>query len=115
MLTQYVKAAVDEVRTEIRGITGKEDEAAGAWSELENTGKWIASELSATVSLAGELSRLEMVDAGSESVSETGFAQTKIERFYSQYSKIPHPFDVGKRLELSRVELRRSRRGYCCT
>jgi hypothetical protein len=110
-LTQYVKTGVEEIRSEIRAFTGKKDyEFASAWSELEETGKRITSELSVTVRLAGEISRLEMVDAGYETASETGIAQTKIERFYSQYSKIPHPFDVGRRLELSPVELRSATR-----
>jgi hypothetical protein len=107
ILTQYVEAAVEEIRSQIRVAIGKVDyELPGTWSELEEAGKRIASELSMTVRLAGEISRLETVDAEYETARDTGFAQTKIERFYSQYSKIPHPFDAGQRLELSTVELR---------
>lgn len=110
-LAQYAKEAVEEIRSQIRAFVGKTDyELAGAWSKLEETGKRIASELSVTVRLAGEISRLEIVEAGYETPSETGFAQTKIERFCSQYSKIRHPFNVGQRLELSPVELRNATR-----
>lgn len=110
-LTRYVKTAVEEIRSQIRSCVGTTDyELSAAWSKVEETGKRIASELSVTVRLAGEISRLEIVEAGYETPSETGFAQTKIERFYSQYSKIPHPFDISQRLELSPVELRNATR-----
>jgi hypothetical protein len=110
-LTQYVKESVEEIRSQIHSIVGKIDyELPAPWSKVEDTGKRIASELSVTVRLAGEISRLEIVEAGYETPSDTGFAQTKIERFYSQYSKIPHPFDVSQSLELSPVELRNTTR-----
>jgi hypothetical protein len=91
-LTHYAKTATEEIRSQVHAIVGKTDyELLGAWSKLEETGKRLASELSVTVRLEGEISRLEMVDAGHETPSDTGFAQTKIDRFYCQYSKIPHP------------------------
>ena len=110
-LTHYVKAAVEEIRSQIHAFVGTTDyELPAAWSKVEERGKRIASELTVTVRLAGEISRLEIVEAGYETPSDTGFAQTKIERFYSQYSKIPHPFDISQRLELSPVELRNATR-----
>jgi hypothetical protein len=110
-LTLYIKEAVDEIQSQIRTTTGKESyEWGGGWSELNEAGKRIASELSVTVRLAGEITRLEVVDTESETSSETGFAQTKIERFYSQYARVPHPFQDGRSLELSPVELRKATR-----
>jgi hypothetical protein len=106
MLIQYVKETVEEVQNEIRVFAAQPKyEFAGAWTKVDETGKRMASEMSVTMRLAGEISRLELVDAGYETSSETGIAQTKIERFCSQYSKIPHPFDLGQRLELSSLEL----------
>ncbi len=113
MLTRYIKSAVDQIDDEISRFVGKGNypvvyTASGPWSKLDETGKRMASELSVTVRLAGELSRLELVEAGIEPPSGIGFSQTRIEQFYSQYSKIPHPFDSGKILELAPDNLSRA-------
>jgi len=105
--TDYVTTAVDEIQNEINKSCARPDyELEGAWSELVKTGKRIASELSVTVRLAGEISRLEILDAESETPVNLGLAQTRVERFFFQYSKIPHPFDPSQHLELRPVELR---------
>lgn len=63
-----------------------------------------------TVPLAGEITRLEMTERGYESLDRIGFSQTKIERFYSQYLRIPHPFDASTQLDLSQEALNRATR-----
>jgi hypothetical protein len=63
------------------------------------------SEPSVTVRLPGEISRLELIEAGYDTSSSTGYSQTKIERFFSQYSNIPHPFGAVRQLELSPAAL----------
>lgn len=109
MLTQYIKEAFGEIQGQILKIAERPSYEI-SWSGLEETAKRIASELSVTVRLAGELSRLETVEVEYETASDTGFAQTKIERFYSQYSTILHPFDSSQHLDLSPVELRNATR-----
>lgn len=56
----------------------------------------------------GELTRLEAADSGYEPLDRIGFAQTKIERFYAQYHKIPHPFGVTSSLQIALDDLNRA-------
>ena len=101
VLSDYVHTAVEEIRGTISAFTQyKESDWLTSWSKLQKTGKALASEVSITVPLAGEIARLEVIDSGFEPLDRIGFSQTKIERFYSQYSNIPHPFDSSKRLKL---------------
>lgn len=108
-LTEYTRSSVEELSNEISAFTDhKPDEWGSSWSRLDETGKRIASELSVTLRLAGEIARLELIESGYEPLDRIGFSQTKIERFYSHYPHIPHPFDSSKSLELSQDELRRA-------
>ena len=110
-IADYAATAVGEIQNEINKFVARPDhELVGAWSTLDETGKRIASELSVTVRLAGELSRLEILDAAPEDSMGSGSAQTRIERFLSQYSKIPHPFDPSRQLELRPAELKNATR-----
>lgn len=106
-ITNYVNTAVIAIQNEINKFVARPDyELVGAWSELDQAGRRMASELSVTVPLAGEISRLEILETSFETSPNSGSSQTRIERFFSQYSKIPHPFDPSQRLELPPVELR---------
>jgi hypothetical protein len=109
MLTKYIQGAAEEIRGEIHKLADSEDAfiLTDSWSQsqTEQTARRMASELSITMRLAGEISRLELVDSGYEDPNDTGFAQTKIERFLSQFSTIPHFFDSGQ-LVLAPLELK---------
>jgi hypothetical protein len=49
-----------------------------------------------------------LIGDGYEPLDRIGFAQPKIERFYSHYKDIPHPFDSRKTLTISSDVLSRS-------
>lgn len=110
-LTQYIKDAVPEVINQISTFMGDTFyKAAWQWSGLNETGKRLASEISVTIRLAGEIARLELIESGDVPLDRTGFSQPKIERFCSQYSHIPHPFDVTKRLNIPQDRVRMATR-----
>ncbi|MCI0664541.1 MAG: hypothetical protein L0220_26065, partial [Acidobacteria bacterium] len=98
---EYIQSSIKEVETDISNFTNyKARDGARSRSKLITTGKRLASELSVTLRLAGEITRLELLENGYEPLDRIGFAHTKIERFYSQYSHIPHPFESTKYREL---------------
>lgn len=101
-LLDYVKTSVEELRKEISTFSGYvPDRYYEPWSKLSNKFKRLMGEMSNTVLLAGEISRLEMVDSGYEPVDRVGYAQVKIERLLLNcYSRIPHPFDDNKSLRI---------------
>ncbi len=110
-LTQYIKESVREITSEISTFVGEAIyRPTGTWSELEQTGKHLASELSVTVRLAGEIARLELMESGYEPTDRASFSRTRIERFCSQFCVIPHPFDITKKLGLSPDEVTRAAR-----
>lgn len=109
-MTQYIKTSAEQLKGEIAYVTQyKPDKWSGSWSKLDRTVERLSAEMSVTMLLAGEIMRLEMLDSGYEPVDRTGYAQVRIERFFStNYSKIPHPFDDNSSLSLPPELLKRA-------
>jgi hypothetical protein len=105
----YLQTSVDTIREKIAAFSKYQvEDWENSWSSLRKVARRLRSELSATVPLSGELARLELAEAGYEPLDRVGYAQTKIERFYSHYGRIPHPFDSNLSLTLSSDELKRA-------
>jgi hypothetical protein len=97
----YIQSTEQDIKGKIASFSQhQEEEWERSWSKLGKTAKRLTSELSVTIRLNGELTRLELIENGYEPLDRIGFAQTKIERFYSHYNQIPHPFDDTKSLTI---------------
>ena len=109
IVTQYLESVEQALKTQISSFTKHEEEDwEKSWSKLRQTAKRLRIELSITVQLNGELTRLEAIDNGYEPLDRIGFAQTKLERFYAHYSKIPHPFGGKSSLSIAPDDLSRA-------
>jgi len=109
-MTRYIKTSAEQPKDEISRVTQyNPDKWYDSWSKLDRTVERLSAEMSVTMLLAGEIARLEMLDSGYEPVDRIGYAQVKIERFFSMnYSKIPHPFDNNNSLSLPSELLKRA-------
>ncbi|MGD0443483.1 MAG: hypothetical protein ABSA39_06060 [Edaphobacter sp.] len=108
-LTQYIQTTAEELKSEMTRFTGyKEEPWERTWSKVDETGKRMASEVSVTIRLASEISRLEVVGSGHEPLDRVGIFQTRIERFCASFVDIPHPFDETKRLRLDSEALNKA-------
>jgi hypothetical protein len=109
VVTDYIDSVEQAVQSEIASFTKHaEEDWEKSWSKLRQTAKRLRIELSITIQLNGELTRLEATDRGYEPLDRIGFAQTKIERFYAHYHKIPHPFDGKSSLRIASEDLNRA-------
>jgi hypothetical protein len=109
IVTDYLDSMEQMIQSQIAAFAQHTDEDwEKSWSKLRQTSKRLRIELSITIQLNGELTRLEAADSGYEPLDRIGFAQTKIERFYTQYQKIPHPFDDKGSLVIDPGELNRA-------
>lgn len=108
-LTGYIDNSVRYLKDEVSRLARyTPDIHYEPWSKLKRTADRLHAEMSVTIGLAGEISRLETADSGHAPVDRIGYAQIKIERFLStNYSKIPHPFAENKALSLSPALLQR--------
>ena len=109
-LKRHIEVSVQGIRSEIARFTEHTaDEWARSWSKLNEAGKRLVSEMSATIPLAGEIARLELVESENQSIDRVDLSQPRVERFYeSCFSRIPHPYDPDKWVDLSRSELSRA-------
>jgi hypothetical protein len=109
VVTQYINGTEQTIKEEIAAFTQhQEEEWERSWSKLTKMAKRLRSELSITLRLNSELTRLELTDSGYEPLDRIGFAQTKVERFYAHYRQIPHPFDTKSSLHIPADELNRA-------
>ena len=100
-MSRYIKASAEQLKEEISRVTEYTPHKYELRSKLDSTAERLSAEMSVTMLLAGEISRLELLDSGYEPVDRTGYAQTRIERFFSaNYSRIPHPFNDKEFLNL---------------
>jgi hypothetical protein len=109
IVTEYLDSVEQALKMQIGSFTKHDEEDwEKSWSKLRQTAKRLRVELSITLQLNGELTRLEAIDNGYEPLDRIGFAQAKVERFYAHYHQIPHPFDVKSRLSIAPDELSRA-------
>lgn len=109
IVTDYMESTERPIRSAIASFTNHaEEDWERSWSKLRQTAQSLRVELSTNIQLNGELTRLEAADRGYEPLDRIGFAQTKIERFYAQYQKIPHPFDDKRGLPITSDDLNRA-------
>lgn len=108
--TQYIKNAAAEIRTEISRFSNYVPPPHhNHWSKLRRTEEPLISELSATTRLRGEIFRLESIDKSPEALSTLGYAQVKIERFFSNNcGEIYHPFLIQKKEQLGTEQLQQT-------
>lgn len=105
----YLQTSVDAIREKIGAFSKYQvQDWENSWSSLRKMARRLRSELSATIPLNGELIRLELAETGYEPLDRVGYTQTKLERFYSHYGCIPHPFDGTQFLTLPSDELKRA-------
>jgi hypothetical protein len=106
IVTQYLDSVQQALTTQISSFTRHaEEDWEKSWSKLRQTTKSLRIELSITLQLNGELTRLEAIENGYEPLDRIGFAQTRIERFYAHYRHIPHPFDGARNPSIAPDEL----------
>jgi hypothetical protein len=68
------------------------------WSKVDETGKRMASEVSVTIRLAGEISRLEVVGSGHEPLDRVGVFQTALSQgLDSEYYAVKSELTEGDR------------------
>jgi hypothetical protein len=109
IVTLYLQNSVDAIREKIADFSQYQvQDWENSWSSLRKMARRLRSELTVTIPLNGELTRLELAETGYEPLDRIGYAQTKMERFYSHYGRIPHPFDSAQSLVLSSDELKRA-------
>ena len=109
VVTDYFDNTEQAIKKEIAFFAQhQEEDWERSLSKLTKVAKRLRSELSITLRLNGELTRLELTDSGYEPLDRIGFAQTKVERFYSHYHQIPHPFDSKCNLRIAPDELNRA-------
>ena len=78
------------------------DKSYEASFELSRATQSLRDELSTTIPLAGELSRLEMMDSGHIALDTIGHGQIRIDRFFERnFSTILHPFDPKTQKDLA--------------
>lgn len=109
---QYISSSAAEIRAEIPKFSNYVPPSGSyydVWSNLDRTVKSLTSELAVTTQLRGELLRLESIDKSPEALSKIGYAQIKIERFFSHnYAEIHHPFLIQTKEQLTPERLQRS-------
>jgi hypothetical protein len=109
---QYINGSAAELKVLISEFS-KYAPTSGSYhdlySELNKTVKALLSEYAATGELRGELLRLESIDTNADVLSKIGYAQIKIERFFSHnYAEVRHPFVITTKQQLSRGQLQRA-------
>lgn len=101
-LNQFINDSVGQLEKRIAQFAKCKPEWYAPWSKFGNVGKQLAQEISTTIPLSAEISRIEILDSGHEPLDTIGHAQIRMERFLdNNYLTIPHPFDQERRLNFS--------------
>jgi hypothetical protein len=108
-MMQFMNSSVEQLKEEISRSSEYMPHQYGPRSKLHVMAERMTAEMAITIPLAGEIARLELLDAGYEPVDRIGYAQMKMERFFAtNYAKIAHPFNDKRVLSIPIEILRRA-------